>query len=60
MVLKIFGDRTSLSKAAAEQAVAAIRRAITERGQTPKPDFEPSPGQIVAIHLDGTLQSTIL
>src|SRR5438128_1976255 len=34
MVLKIFGDRTSLSKAAAEQAVAAIRRAITERGQT--------------------------
>jgi glucosamine-6-phosphate deaminase len=33
MVLKVFGDRTSLSKAAAEQAVAAIRRAIAERGQ---------------------------
>src|SRR5260370_2473472 len=33
MVLKIFSDRTSLSKAAAEQAVAAIRRAIAERGR---------------------------
>src|SRR5437660_859415 len=33
MVLKIFGDRASLSKAAAQQAVAAIQRAIADRGQ---------------------------
>ncbi len=33
MVLKIFGDRMALSKAAAEQAATAIRRAVAERGQ---------------------------
>ncbi len=33
MLVKVFGDRVSLGQAAAEQAAAAIRRAITERGQ---------------------------
>jgi glucosamine-6-phosphate deaminase len=33
MQLKIFPDKTSLSRAAAEQAANAIRRAIAERGQ---------------------------
>jgi glucosamine-6-phosphate deaminase len=33
MLLKVFNDRASLGKAAAEQAAAAIRRAIAERGQ---------------------------
>ena len=33
MLIKVFGDRVSLGQAAAEQATAAIRRAITERGQ---------------------------
>jgi glucosamine-6-phosphate deaminase len=32
MVLKVFNDRVSLSKAAAEQAAAAIRRAISDHG----------------------------
>jgi glucosamine-6-phosphate deaminase len=32
MLIKVFEDRVSLGKAAAEQAAAAIRRAITERG----------------------------
>ncbi len=31
MVLKVFEDKASLSRAAAEQASAAIRRAIGER-----------------------------
>lgn len=33
MLIKVFGDRVSLGQAAAEQAAAAIRRAITERGR---------------------------
>lgn len=33
MVLKVFNDRVSLGKAAADQASAAIRRAIREHGQ---------------------------
>ncbi len=33
MLLKVFGDRTSLGRAAAEQAATAIRRAIAERGR---------------------------
>src|SRR6266567_7187227 len=33
MLLKVFGDKTSLGRAAAEQAATAIRRAIAERGQ---------------------------
>lgn len=33
MVLKVFNDKVSLGKAAAEQAAAAIRRAIRERGE---------------------------
>ncbi|MGA9542993.1 MAG: glucosamine-6-phosphate deaminase [Candidatus Sulfotelmatobacter sp.] len=33
MLIKVFGDRVSLGQAAAEQAAAAIRRAIAERGQ---------------------------
>jgi glucosamine-6-phosphate deaminase len=33
MLIKIFPDKTSLSQAAAEQAAAAIRRAIIARGQ---------------------------
>src|SRR5580700_9481101 len=33
MLIKVFGDRISLGQAAAEQAAAAIRRAISERGQ---------------------------
>ncbi len=33
MLLRVFGDRTSLGRAAAEQAATAIRRAIAERGQ---------------------------
>src|SRR5271169_5199219 len=33
MVLKVFNDRVSLGKAAAEQAATAIRRAIREHGQ---------------------------
>jgi glucosamine-6-phosphate deaminase len=32
MLIKVFPDKTSLSQAAAEQAAAAIRRAIRERG----------------------------
>ncbi|MGA8212480.1 MAG: glucosamine-6-phosphate deaminase [Candidatus Sulfotelmatobacter sp.] len=32
MLIKVFSDRRSLGQAAAEQAVAAIRRAIAERG----------------------------
>ena len=32
MLLKVFNDKTSLGYAAAEQAAAAIRRAISERG----------------------------
>src|SRR5260370_2739831 len=32
MLLKVFNDRLALGRAAAEQAAAAIRRAITERG----------------------------
>jgi glucosamine-6-phosphate deaminase len=33
MLLKVFKDKVSLGRAAAEQAATAIRRAITERGQ---------------------------
>ncbi|MFZ0278975.1 MAG: glucosamine-6-phosphate deaminase [Candidatus Sulfotelmatobacter sp.] len=33
MLIRVFGDRVSLGQAAAEQAAAAIRRAIGERGQ---------------------------
>lgn len=33
MLLKVFSDKTSLGRAAAEQAATAIRRAIAERGQ---------------------------
>jgi len=33
MLLKVFGDRTSLGRAAAEQAATAIRRSIAERGK---------------------------
>src|SRR5277367_6444316 len=33
MLIKIFPDRVSLSRAAAEQAATAIRRAIGERGR---------------------------
>jgi len=33
MLLKMFNDRTTLGQAAAEQAAAAIRRAIAERGR---------------------------
>jgi len=33
MLLKVFPDKVSLSRAAAEQAASAIRRAIAERGQ---------------------------
>ncbi len=33
MLLKVFNDKASLGKAAAEQAASAIRRAIAERGQ---------------------------
>jgi len=33
MLLRLFNDKVSLGKAAAEQASAAIRRAIAERGQ---------------------------
>ncbi len=33
MLIRVFGDRVSLGQAAAEQAAAAIRRAIAERGQ---------------------------
>jgi glucosamine-6-phosphate deaminase len=33
MILKVFPDKTSLGKAAAEQAVAAMRSAIRERGR---------------------------
>src|ERR1700751_5232242 len=32
MLLKVFPDKSSLSRAAAEQAANAIRRAIAERG----------------------------
>jgi len=32
MLLKVFNDRAALGRAAAEQAAAAIRRAIAERG----------------------------
>lgn len=32
MLIKVFGDRISLGQAAAEQAAAAIRRAIVDRG----------------------------
>jgi glucosamine-6-phosphate deaminase len=34
MILKVFEDKATLSRAAADQAVAAIRRAIGERGRT--------------------------
>jgi glucosamine-6-phosphate deaminase len=33
MLLKVFPDKVSLSRAAAEQAASSIRRAITERGR---------------------------
>jgi glucosamine-6-phosphate deaminase len=33
MLIKVFNDKASLGRAAAEQAAAAIRRAIAERGQ---------------------------
>jgi glucosamine-6-phosphate deaminase len=33
MLIRVFGDRISLGQAAAEQAAAAIRRAMAERGQ---------------------------
>src|SRR6267154_3281488 len=33
MLLKVFNDKTTLGKAAAEQAASAIRRAIDARGQ---------------------------
>ena len=33
MLLRVFDDKVSLGKAAAEQAATAIRRAITDRGQ---------------------------
>lgn len=33
MLLKVFNDKASLGKAAAEQAATAIRRAISDRGQ---------------------------
>jgi glucosamine-6-phosphate deaminase len=33
MILKVFNDKSSLGKAAAEQAASAIRRAIRDRGQ---------------------------
>src|SRR5208337_1391285 len=33
MLIKVFNDKASLGKAAAEQAATAIRRAIAERGQ---------------------------
>jgi glucosamine-6-phosphate deaminase len=33
MLVKVFGDRVTLGRAAAEQAAVAIRRAIAERGQ---------------------------
>jgi len=33
MLVKVFGDRVTLGQSAAEQAAAAIRRAIAERGQ---------------------------
>jgi glucosamine-6-phosphate deaminase len=33
MIVKVFDDKVSLSKAAAEQAATAIRRAIRDRGQ---------------------------
>ena len=33
MLLRVFDDRVALGQAAAEQAAAAIRRAIAERGQ---------------------------
>src|ERR1700757_1693759 len=32
MLLKVFDDKTTLGRAAAEQAATAIRRAISERG----------------------------
>jgi glucosamine-6-phosphate deaminase len=32
VIVKVFGDKSSLSRAAAEQAAAAVRRAILERG----------------------------
>ena len=33
MIVRVFEDKSSLGRAAAEQAVAAVRRAIQERGQ---------------------------
>ncbi|HSS30135.1 MAG TPA: hypothetical protein VLL06_03875, partial [Nitrospiraceae bacterium] len=33
MLLKVFGDKSSLGKAAADQAATAIRRAIASRGE---------------------------
>jgi glucosamine-6-phosphate deaminase len=33
MLLRVFGDKTTMGKAAAEQAATAIRRAIAERGR---------------------------
>jgi glucosamine-6-phosphate deaminase len=33
MLIKVFNDKTTLGRAAAEQAATAIRRAISERGQ---------------------------
>ena len=33
MILKVFNDKSSLGKAAAEQAASAIRRAVRDRGQ---------------------------
>src|SRR5271154_6714617 len=33
MLLKVFNDKVSLGKAAADQAATAIRRAIADRGQ---------------------------
>ncbi|MBL8187924.1 MAG: 6-phosphogluconolactonase, partial [Acidobacteria bacterium] len=34
MILKVFANKSQLGQAAAEQAAAAIQRAIAERGQT--------------------------
>ena len=33
MLIRVFNDKVSLGRAAAEQAATAIRRAISERGQ---------------------------
>ena len=33
MLIKVFKDKTTLGRAAADQAATAIRRAVSERGQ---------------------------